>query len=121
MSLQTFLRSRGIPPETVNKMEADKIDIDVIIEMSDLDLQEYLPSKGDRVALKAFVNRQQSETENDKRKLSLIENLRSRMKLASKSKYPSDSDDEKSTLSNLKNHKKLPFFSRWKELLWHCQ
>ena len=67
----------------------------VVNDISDEDLREYLPFKGDRVAVKAFARRGQTETESDKRKLSLIENLKSRMKLARtpKSNHSSDMDD----------------------------
>ena len=65
----------------------------VINDISVEDLRKYLPIKGDRVAVKAFV--EQTETENNKRNLSLIENLKNRMKLARtpKPNHSSDMDD----------------------------
>ena len=69
-----------------------------VIIISDEDLREYLPIKGDRVAVKAFAHTEQTETESDKRKLPLVANIRSRMKLARtpKPNHSSDMDDERS-------------------------
>lgn len=44
--------------------------------MSDEDLKDYLPYKGDRVALKAFAREETSNADNDERKLALIESLK---------------------------------------------
>jgi hypothetical protein len=60
-----------------------QIDVDIINEISEKDLQEYLPCKGDRIAVKNFAAK-------ETKKSALIESLRSRMGIAGQS----DSDDD---------------------------
>ncbi|XP_038073945.1 uncharacterized protein LOC119742010 [Patiria miniata] len=91
------LKARGVQRDTLEKMQNEKIDEDVIIEMTDEELSEYIPRKGDRVVVKAFVRKENSETQTQKRKFTLLESLRSRMAGKSGKKTArlvSDSEEE---------------------------
>lgn len=104
MSLRRFLLERGIDEDIVRKMEEEKIDIDVIQEISDNDLEKYLQCKGDRIAVKAFASEQKNKDTDNERKLALIDSLRKRMGVPNMS----DTDDEETTIG-----KKRPYsFSR---------
>jgi len=87
--------------------------------MSDEDLKDYLPYKGDRVALKAFAREETSNADNDERKLALIESLRKRMGVSGL-KRTSDTDDEETAVAkkrpkyDLKNAKKSATFTKLK-------
>ena len=71
------------------------------MEMTDEELKEYIPQKGDRIVVKAFACKEKNETQSEKRKLTLLENLRAKMttKSAKKNKSASDSDFEVSNSS----------------------
>ena len=76
------------------------------MEMTDEELKEYIPQKGDRIVVKAFACKEKNETQSEKRKLTLLENLRAKMttKSAKKKKLKekqsaSDSDFEVSNSS----------------------
>lgn len=87
--------------------------------MSDEDLKDYLPYKGDRVALKAFAREETSNADNDERKLALIESLRKRMGVSGL-KRTSDTDDEETAVAkkrpkyDLKNAEKSATFTKLK-------
>ena len=49
------------------------------MEMTDEELKEYIPQKGDRIVVKAFACKEKNETQSEKRKLTLLENLRAKM------------------------------------------
>lgn len=55
--------------------------MDVIPEMTDGELQQYLPCKGDRVAVQAFSRSKRTHEESNNRRVALVESLRSRMGL----------------------------------------
>ncbi|KAI9517831.1 hypothetical protein NQZ68_001000 [Dissostichus eleginoides] len=74
----TFLRGRGVPEDTVNFIEEQKIDRDVILLMEDAQLANYLPSYGDRIALFNFCKH---HTNTSKRKEGLFDKLRQKLKL----------------------------------------
>ncbi|XP_041834214.1 uncharacterized protein LOC121635197 [Melanotaenia boesemani] len=74
----SFLRGRGVPEETVSLIEEQKIDKEVIMLMEDVQLAQYLPSYGDRVALFNFCK---LNTNPSKRKQGLFEKLREKLKL----------------------------------------
>ena len=87
--------------------------------MSDEDLKDYLPYKGDRVALKAFAREETSNADNDERKLALIESLRKRMGVSGL-KRTSDTDYEETAVAkkrpkyDLKNAEKSATFTKLK-------
>ncbi|KAK1899296.1 Urease subunit alpha [Dissostichus eleginoides] len=74
----TFLRGRGVPEDTANFIEEQKIDRDVILLMEDAQLANYLPSYGDRIALFNFCKH---HTNTSKRKEGLFDKLRQKLKL----------------------------------------
>ena len=56
-----------------------QIDEDAVRDMSDSDISEYLPTKGDRFALKDFITEVLSELKS--REANLIDRLRDRLKI----------------------------------------
>ncbi|XP_061576483.1 uncharacterized protein LOC133442491 [Cololabis saira] len=78
LEIVTFLRGRGVSEETINCIEEQKIDREVILQMEDVQLAKYLPSYGDRIALFNFCKHQ---TYSMKRKQGLFEKLREKLQL----------------------------------------
>ncbi|XP_057688452.1 uncharacterized protein LOC130913681 [Corythoichthys intestinalis] len=76
LEIVTFLRGRGVSEETINWIEQQKIDSEVILLMEDAQLAKYLPSYGDRIALFNFCKHQ---PQSSKRK-GLFEKLREKIK-----------------------------------------
>ncbi len=79
--------------------------------MEDADLAKYLPSYGDRIALKHFCRRQ---TPSAKRKLGLFEKLREKMKL----RKAANEDEEEPQTSNKKASCKAKSCKRNIEIGW---
>ncbi|KAG5263247.1 hypothetical protein AALO_G00284210, partial [Alosa alosa] len=52
-----FLRLRNVPEETIQQLEKDKIDPNVLLVMTDAQLTTYLPSYGDRLAVLGYCRR----------------------------------------------------------------
>ncbi|XP_023656880.2 uncharacterized protein [Paramormyrops kingsleyae] len=75
--LSSFLRQRNIPENAIEKLERDKIDSDVILVMTDEQLQGYIPSYGDRLAVVSFCRRKVKNVE--VRHSKLLERLRSKL------------------------------------------
>ncbi|KAL3048029.1 hypothetical protein OYC64_006751 [Pagothenia borchgrevinki] len=73
----TFLRVRSVPEDTVNFIEEQKIDRDVILLMEDAQLANYLPSYGDRIAPFNFCKH---NTNTSKRKEGLFDKLRQKLR-----------------------------------------
>ncbi|CAL9690847.1 unnamed protein product [Knipowitschia caucasica] len=73
-----FLRSRHVSEETILQMEQEKIDQSAIKLMSDEELQQYLPSYGDRVAVFGYCRRQEQDPSS--RRSKLFERLKGKMK-----------------------------------------
>uniref|UniRef100_A0A8W8JRU3 Uncharacterized protein n=1 Tax=Magallana gigas TaxID=29159 RepID=A0A8W8JRU3_MAGGI len=61
-SLENFLEERGIPAEKIEAMKDQKIDKDVIAEMSNEDLSKYIVKFGDRCAVRRFCTKATSTT-----------------------------------------------------------
>ncbi|KAJ8307127.1 hypothetical protein KUTeg_015211 [Tegillarca granosa] len=103
MSLRELMEKRGISPTTMDRLESEKIDVEVIHQMDEEDLIEYLPCKGDRVAIKAYATKIQNHTDGQKKKkISLIQNIKNRMKLSHFKSIDTDDEDQKSLCENLK-------------------
>ncbi len=84
-----------VPKVNMHVPLLSQIDREVILLMEDADLAKYLPSYGDRIALKHFCRRQ---TPSAKRKLGLFEKLREKMKL----RKAANEDEEEPQTSNKK-------------------
>ncbi|XP_038065716.1 uncharacterized protein LOC119735850 [Patiria miniata] len=76
---------------------SQRIEEDVIVKMTNDELSEYIPRKGDRVVVKAFARKEKSRTQAEKRKSTLLESLGSKVASKSGKKEPkllSDTEDE---------------------------
>lgn len=49
-----LLRERNIPETTIKRLEEDKIDVSVLLLMTDDQMRSYFPSYGDRLAVMGF-------------------------------------------------------------------
>ncbi|XP_060754238.1 uncharacterized protein LOC132865727 [Neoarius graeffei] len=78
VTLSDFLEQRGVPTESVQRLEEEKIDKDVIRLMEDRELAKYISSYGDRLAVTNFCKNQTSA---QRRKMGLFEKLRAKMQL----------------------------------------
>ncbi|XP_033734086.1 uncharacterized protein LOC117323154 [Pecten maximus] len=76
--MEPFLRKRGVHEDTLRGLRDQKIDEGAVRGMSDSDLSEYLPKKGDRFALKDFLGKGQEKPK--ARKASLMDRLRDRLR-----------------------------------------
>ncbi|XP_033102039.1 uncharacterized protein LOC117105102 [Anneissia japonica] len=72
--LQEFLKNRGLST-VFERFQEDKIDGKVILELTDEELKDYVPVKGDRVSLRVFARKQEGETSAECRKLELLKAL----------------------------------------------
>ncbi|KAF5903560.1 uncharacterized protein DAT39_006712 [Clarias magur] len=75
--LELFLRSRGIPEESITLMKQDKIDKSVLSIMNDEQLANYLKCYGDRIAVLAFCRQTRSNYNNE----SPLQGVRNKMKV----------------------------------------
>ncbi|XP_057678137.1 uncharacterized protein LOC130907274 [Corythoichthys intestinalis] len=87
LEIVTFLRRRGVSEETINWIEQQKIDSEVILLMEDAQLANYLPSYGDRIALFNFCKHQ---PQSSKRKQGLFEKLSEKLKLRKENRTESE-------------------------------
>ena len=72
-----------------------QIDVDVICDINDGDLKEYLPCKGDRVAAIALAKKKKRTDGEEDRKSVIVDSLRSRMGVSGASlNYKNDSDSD---------------------------
>ncbi|XP_048040617.1 uncharacterized protein LOC125264845 [Megalobrama amblycephala] len=72
-----FLKSRNITDDIIQQMQQDKIDCSVIQIMTDDQLKEYLPSYGDRLAIRGYCRRKEQDPSG--RKSKLFDRLRTRL------------------------------------------
>ncbi|XP_078323566.1 uncharacterized protein LOC111103751 [Crassostrea virginica] len=117
MDLLNFLKKRNVPKPQLDKLLEDKIDSDALKYMTDTDLAEYLPAKGDRLALKAFC-----EKKPEGKKQRLLETLRQKMMLRSRRVGNEDTLDSEEKATSERNHlegnKNAAKSSRKLELGW---
>ncbi|KAG5887617.1 hypothetical protein JTB14_002626 [Gonioctena quinquepunctata] len=71
MSLEEFLRNRGLPESVVLHFIQEKMDCSTILLMSEEDLKNLIPKYGDRVAIRNFAMKKKTS-----KKQSRIEKLR---------------------------------------------
>ncbi|CAL9708120.1 unnamed protein product [Knipowitschia caucasica] len=89
------LRSRHVSEETILQMEQEKIDQSAIKLMSDEELQQYLPSYGDRVAVFGYCRRRSK----------LFERLKGKMKKNIKENV--DTKQQQGRSNNRKESRKI--------------
>ncbi|XP_038065173.1 uncharacterized protein LOC119735517 isoform X2 [Patiria miniata] len=78
--LHDFLKKRDVDDQCIQRMEEDKIDLEVICLMSDDALRDYLPRYGDRIAVVSFAKSKDKQSQgNTDRKTSLVESLKNKM------------------------------------------
>ncbi|KAL5019914.1 hypothetical protein ScPMuIL_002806 [Solemya velum] len=94
---------RGVEEETIQRMEADEIDVNAINVMTDGDLEEYLPCRGDRMVVKAYARQTITDADMDVRRSALVSSLKSRMGISRSTTSDIDEDDTNVT----KKEKKL--------------
>ncbi|KAM9436460.1 uncharacterized protein Hap1MRO34_000881 isoform 2-T3 [Clarias gariepinus] len=75
--LEMFLRSRGIPEESITLMKQDKIDKSVLSIMKDEQLANYLKCYGDRIAVLAYCRQTRPNYNNQ----SPLQGVRDKMKV----------------------------------------
>lgn len=81
--LERYLLARNVPVEDIHRMQRDKIDKAVLQVMSDEQMNKYISTYGDRLAVMTYCRQSQLNTSTNKE--ILLEKLRSKM-LVSKSK-----------------------------------
>ncbi|XP_056327829.1 uncharacterized protein LOC130240372 [Danio aesculapii] len=95
-----LLRERNIPETTIKRLEEDKIDVSVLLLMTDDQMKSYFPSYGDRLAVMGFCRRQEREPgKRTCRKSKLFERLKSKL---TKRQKPDNSQTE--TQNTTKKH-----------------
>lgn len=73
--LKRFLQSRNVPNEDIIRMQRDKIDMAVLLVMSDDEMKEYIPSYGDRVAVLSYCRQHNHNPDKE----AVLERLRSKI------------------------------------------
>ena len=76
-----------------------QIDEDAVRDMSDSDLSEYLPKKGDRFALKDFITERLAKPKS--RKTSLVDRLRDRLRSNRTKSTDTCTDEPESTVKKI--------------------
>lgn len=76
-----------------------QIDEDAVRDMSDSDISEYLPKKGDRFALKDFITEGLSELKS--REANLMDRLRDRLKSNRVNSTDTCTDEPESTVKKI--------------------
>ncbi|KAL7385064.1 hypothetical protein ABVT39_014563 [Epinephelus coioides] len=89
-----FLRERRVDDTIINEFVKEKIDTDTVLLMDDETMKRFLPALGDRVALKRFCEGKQKHQINQSRKQHLLETLRRKMKMRTRSRSPNTSSEE---------------------------
>ncbi|KAK5870507.1 hypothetical protein PBY51_003449 [Eleginops maclovinus] len=79
LELETFLQRRQIPDNVLHKLKNDKIDVHVITLMSDEELEQYINTYGDRVALRAFCRQRTLTNSSESVKSALMDRVRGKI------------------------------------------
>ncbi|KAM7406958.1 hypothetical protein PAMA_002929 [Pampus argenteus] len=112
---------RGVPEESIQKMQQDHIDSSVIEEIDDATMASYIPAYGDRIATRRFCMEKQRRGGDDTKRLSLFKKLF--LKMGTMSNKDSDQGFEgentvQPTNMRLKSNKRAWKTTRKIELGW---
>ncbi|XP_051812335.1 uncharacterized protein LOC110966885 [Acanthochromis polyacanthus] len=119
--LWIFLRNRGVPEESIQKMQQDHIDISLIGEIDDAIMASYIPAYGDRIATRRFCMDKQRRGGNETKRLSLFEKLKKKMGTMSNTDSDQDFERENTVQSkkmHLRSNKRAWKTTRKIELGW---